>query len=145
MAITDHINHRVNPLFDVGAGDNRFVVDMVDAYDPACCGRPARGGRYGRRAMPSGCLHLVQRARASRPRPRSAPPALSADAVGMSTAQNHLARHVGLKVATLSLMNYAAGWCAPARWPRPDNRRRQTAHRRCSACCGRFGLIERYV
>lgn len=111
MAITDHINFTgVNPLFDAGPGDSRFV-DMVDAYDPALrqallasadtVGVPCHQGVYIWFSGPS--FETPAEIRAAR--------ALGADAVGMSTApETILARHAGLKVAALSLMtNYAAG------------------------------------
>ncbi|MFO1082889.1 MAG: purine-nucleoside phosphorylase [Reyranellaceae bacterium] len=111
MAITDHINFTgVNPLFDVGPGDSRFV-DMVDAYDPAlrqallaaadAAGVVCHQGVYIWFSGPS--FETPAEIRAAR--------VLGADAVGMSTApETILARHVGMKVAALSLMtNYAAG------------------------------------
>ncbi len=111
MAITDHINFTgVNPLFDAGPGDGRFV-DMVDAYDPAlrqallaaaaAAGVTCHQGVYIWFSGPS--FETPAEIRAAR--------VLGADAVGMSTApETILARHVGMKVAALSLItNYAAG------------------------------------
>lgn len=111
MAITDHINFTgVNPLFNLGPGDSRFV-DMVDAYDPAltqallaaadAAGVVCHQGVYIWFSGPS--FETPAEIRAAR--------VLGADAVGMSTApETILARHAGLKVVALSLMtNYAAG------------------------------------
>jgi purine nucleotide phosphorylase len=111
MAITDHINFTgVNPLFDAGPGDGRFV-DMVDAYDPVlrqallaaadAAGVACHQGVYIWFSGPS--FETPAEVRAAR--------VMGADAVGMSTApETILARHVGLRVVALSLMtNYAAG------------------------------------
>lgn len=111
MAITDHINFTgVNPLFDAGPGNSRFV-DMVDAYDPAltqallaaadATGVTCHQGVYIWFSGPS--FETPAEIRAAR--------VLGADAVGMSTAPEAiLARHAGMKVVALSLMtNYAAG------------------------------------
>ena len=88
-----------------------FLVDMVDAYDPAlrqallaaadAAGVVCHQGVYIWFSGPS--FETPAEIRAAR--------VLGADAVGMSTApETILARHVGMKVAALSLMtNYAAG------------------------------------
>ena len=110
MVITDHINFTgVNPLF--GLGRDRRFVDMVDAYDPRLAanllfaakteGVMCHDGVYIWFCGPS--FETPAEIRAAR--------TLGADAVGMSTApETILARHVGMKVAALSVMtNYAAG------------------------------------
>ena len=111
MAITDHINFTgVNPLFALGANDNRFV-DMVDAYDPALTKKLLAAAKAANILCHDGVyiwfcgpsFETSAEIRAAR--------VLGADAVGMSTVpETILARHAGMKVAALSLMtNYATG------------------------------------
>jgi inosine/guanosine/xanthosine phosphorylase family protein len=111
MAITDHINFTgVNPLFGLGAGDNRFV-DMVDAYDPALTKRLLAAAKAANILCHDGVYIWFCGPSFETPAEIRAARTLGADAVGMSTApETILARHAGLKVVALSLMtNYAAG------------------------------------
>jgi purine nucleotide phosphorylase len=111
MAITDHINFTgVNPLFDAGPGDSRFV-DMVDAYDPALTQALLAAADAAGVACHQGVYIWFSGPSFETPAEIRAARVLGADAVGMSTApETILARHAGMKVAALSLMtNYAAG------------------------------------
>jgi purine nucleotide phosphorylase len=109
MVITDHINFTgVNPLF--GVGGNRFV-DMVDAYDPAMVQRLLGIAKDANIRCHDGVYIWFCGPSFETPAEIRAAVTLGADAVGMSTAaETIIARHVGLKVAAVSLMtNYAAG------------------------------------
>ncbi len=111
MAITDHINFTgVNPLFGLGAGDNRFV-DMVGAYDPALTHRLLAAAKAANILCHDGVYVWFCGPSFETPAEINAARVLGADAVGMSTVpETILARHAGLKVVALSLMtNYAAG------------------------------------
>ena len=111
MAITDHINFTgVNPLFGLGAGDNRFV-DMVDAYDHALTQRLLTAAKAANILCHDGVYIWFCGPSFETPAEIRAARTLGADAVGMSTVpETILARHAGLKVVGLSLMtNYAAG------------------------------------
>jgi len=110
MAITDHINFTgQNPLFGE-TGNNRFV-DMVDAYDPALAQRLLAAAKAANIRCHKGVYIWFCGPSFETPAEIRAAVALGADAVGMSTApETILARHVGLKVAAISVMtNYAAG------------------------------------
>lgn len=109
MAISDHINFTgVNPLF--GVRENRFV-DMVDAYDPALVRRLVAAARTVDVMCHEGVYIWFSGPSFETPAEIRAARVLGADAVGMSTApETIVARHLGLKVAAVSLMtNYAAG------------------------------------
>ena len=110
MVITDHINFTgVNPLF--GLGPNRRFVDMVDAYDPALAQRLLAVAKAANIRCHDGVYIWFCGPSFETPAEIRAAVTLGADAVGMSTApETILARHVGLKVAAVSVMtNYAAG------------------------------------
>ena len=135
MLVADHINFSgVNPLFGE-TGNSRFV-DMTDAYDPALArprwsppGEDVFEGVYIWFSGPS--FETPAEIRAAR--------MLGADAVGMSTVpETILARHVGLRVAALSLMtNYAAGLTREQARPRADHGGGAARRRaRCGGCCG---------
>ncbi len=109
MVITDHINFTgANPLF--GVRSNRFV-DMVDAYDPALVRRLLRIAKGANMRCHEGVYIWFCGPSFETPAEIRAAVTLGADAVGMSTAaETIIARHVGMKVAAVSLMtNYAAG------------------------------------
>jgi len=111
MAITDHINFTgVNPLFGLGAGNNRFV-DMTDAYDPRLTERLLATARAANSLCHDGVYIWFCGPSFETPAEIRAARTLGADAVGMSTVpETILARHAGLRVVGLSLMtNYAAG------------------------------------
>lgn len=111
MAISDHINFTgVNPLFNAGSGDSRFV-DMVDAYDPMLRRKLLDSAKAAGVVCHEGVYIFFSGPSFETPAEIRAARVLGADAVGMSTApETILARHAGLKVAALSLMtNYAAG------------------------------------
>jgi inosine/guanosine/xanthosine phosphorylase family protein len=110
MAITDHINFTgVNPLF--GLGRDRRFVDMVDAYDPELVKRLLAAAKKAGITCHEGVYIWFCGPSFETPAEIRAARVLGADAVGMSTAPEAiLARHVGMKVAGLSVMtNYAAG------------------------------------
>jgi purine nucleotide phosphorylase len=109
MAITDHINFTgVNPLF--GVARNRFV-DMVDAYDPELVKRLLAAAKDAYIACHQGVYVWFCGPSFETPAEIRAARVLGADAVGMSTApETIIARHLGMKVAAVSLMtNFAAG------------------------------------
>jgi purine nucleotide phosphorylase len=111
MAISDHINFTgVNPLFDAGPDDGRFV-DMVDAYDPALRSKLLAAAQAVDVRCHEGVYIFFSGPSFETPAEIRAARVLGADAVGMSTApETILARRAGMKVAALSLMtNYAAG------------------------------------
>ena len=110
MVITDHINFTgVNPLF--GLGQDRQFVDMVDAYDPKLAAALLAAAKEAGVTCHDGVYIWFCGPSFETPAEIRAARTLGADAVGMSTApETILARHVGMKVAGLSVMtNYAAG------------------------------------
>lgn len=110
MVITDHINFTgVNPLF--GLGQDRRFVDMVDAYDPGLAAKLLAAAKAEAVMCHDGVYIWFCGPSFETPAEIRAARTLGADAVGMSTApETILARHVGMKVAAVSVMtNYAAG------------------------------------
>lgn len=110
MAIRDHINvSGRDPLIGVG-GDERFV-SMVDAYDPALRARLTAAAEKAGAGLDEGVYAWFSGPSFETPAEIAAIRMLGADAVGMSTAPECvMARHVGLKVAAVSVItNYAAG------------------------------------
>jgi purine-nucleoside phosphorylase len=113
MVITDHINLLgVNPLS--GPNDDRWgprFVDLSEVYDRLLSEKLKRAGEY--------CgLHMCEGVYAALPGPTYETPAeirylraIGADAVGMSTVPEAIvARHMGIKVAGISMLaNIASG------------------------------------
>ncbi len=106
--ITDHINYSgLNPL--IGAvGDGRFVP-MADAYDRLLRARLRRAA--GSMTLREGVYMWFSGPSFETPAEVRAAKLLGADLVGMSTVPEViLARHLGLKVAALSVItNFATG------------------------------------
>ena len=110
MLLRDHINFAgVSPLFGL-AGNARFV-DLVDAYDPAACGRLVEISRRLDIPLAEGVYVWFCGPHFETPAEIKAARLLGGDAVGMSTVPEVIvARLLGLKVTALSMItNLAAG------------------------------------
>jgi purine-nucleoside phosphorylase len=112
MLISDHINLiGANPLS--GPNEDRWgarFVDQTQVYDPALREKLQEAGRY--------CgLHMLEGVYAAVAGPTYETPAevrylrtIGADAVGMSTVPEAIvARHMGMKVAGISMLTNVAG------------------------------------
>lgn len=113
MMIQDHINlQRTNPL--IGPNDDEYgprFVSMVDAYDPGLRQLFAQSARELAIDLATGTYLGVSGPVFETPAEVNAFKNLGADAVGMSTIPEVIiARHCGMKVATISLItNLAVG------------------------------------
>ncbi|MEM8752197.1 MAG: purine-nucleoside phosphorylase [Pseudomonadota bacterium] len=115
MALTDHINFSGrDPLIGV-EGDERFV-SMVNAYDDSLRFRLKWWAEEARLEIFEGVYAWFSGPSFETPAEIRAIRTLGADAVGMSTApETIIARHIGLKVAAVSVVtNYAAGMTGAA-------------------------------
>jgi purine-nucleoside phosphorylase len=110
VLITDHINFSgVNPLIGT-SGDARFTP-MVDAYDPGLRMRMRRAAAVAHIDLQDGVYMWFSGPSFETPAEVRMAGLLGADLVGMSTVpETILARHLGLRVAAVSLVtNHAAG------------------------------------
>ncbi|MEM7522526.1 MAG: purine-nucleoside phosphorylase [Pseudomonadota bacterium] len=110
MALTDHINFSGrDPLIGV-EGDSRFV-SMVNAYDDTLLLRLKWWAEEADVELFEGVYAWFSGPSFETPAEIRAIRSLGADAVGMSTApETIMARHIGLKVAAVSVItNFAAG------------------------------------
>lgn len=115
MALTDHINFSGrDPLIGV-QGDDRFV-SMVDAYDEKLRFRLKWWAEEAGVEIHEGVYAWFSGPSFETPAEINAIRILGADAVGMSTApETIMARHLGLKVAAVSVItNLAAGMTGAA-------------------------------
>ena len=111
MAISDHINFTgVNPLFNAGPGDGRFV-DMVDAYDPMLRRKLLDSAKAAGVVCHEGVYIFFSGPSFETPAEIRMFQIVGGTAVGMSTVpETILARRYGLRVAALSVItNLAAG------------------------------------
>jgi len=110
VLITDHINFSgTNPLIGTN-GDARFTP-MVDAYDPGLRRRMHRAAAAAQVDLQDGVYMWFSGPSFETPAEVRMAGLLGADLVGMSTVpETILARHLGLRVAAVSLVtNHAAG------------------------------------
>ena len=113
MLITDHINLMgVNPL--AGPNDERLgprFLDQSEVYDATLRKKLSEAGEYSGIHIDEGVYAAVAGPTYETPAEIRYLRAIGADAVGMSTVpEATVARHMGLKVAGISMLtNLAAG------------------------------------
>ncbi|MGB0854709.1 MAG: purine-nucleoside phosphorylase [Pikeienuella sp.] len=115
MALVDHINFSGrDPLIGL-TGDDRFV-SMVNAYDEGLRARLRASAAEANIELAEGVYAWFSGPSFETPAEIRAIRTLGADAVGMSTAPECImARHIGLKVAAVSVItNFAAGMTGAA-------------------------------